>query len=199
MSRVGVVGLGTMGRGIASRLVETGLRPVAVHTRSGAEPTGGWTIHGTVASLGRSCDVVLLTVPTAAAFEETLAGEAGLLAALGEDAVLVNVATVGPEKAVQIGGLVEDAGFAYLDAPVLGSKGAAASGALTILAAGGADARNRCADIFSAMGKRTIEFDDVGARAKPSCSSTRCWASAWQPLSKLFAWRTEWGWTGSLW
>lgn len=164
MIRYGVVGLGIMGTGMASRLVAEE-RWVTVHTRRGAPERDGWTVAQSPAALGAATEIVVVALPTAEAVESALfAG--GLVEAMSPDSILVNVATIGPAKAVELATRVEAAGVRYVDGPVLGSRAAAAEGALTILAAGDGDVRARCAELFGGIGRRTIEFDAVGDASK---------------------------------
>ena len=164
----GVIGMGIMGRGIAGTLARTGVGPVLVHSRSPFPSHDGWLPVNDLEELGRQCDLVLLTVPTAEAVREVMAPETGLIAALGPEGVLVNHATVGPPHAIEFETLARDLGVGYVDAPVLGSKEAAASGRLVLLAAGSDPSLARCEPYFHAIGRRTVYLDRVGdaSRAK---------------------------------
>ena len=166
MTRFGVVGLGIIGSGIANRLADVNQGPVAVFTRSGAEPREGWIVHPTAEALAQSVDVVVVAVPTAEAVEQVLFAEEGVVSTMAPGGIVVNVATVGPEGAMTIGRRVVDAGIGYVDAPVLGSRDAARSGGLVVLAGGAEDALDRCGELFEAIAARVVPFTQVGDASK---------------------------------
>ncbi|MFB2555661.1 NAD(P)-dependent oxidoreductase [Herbiconiux sp. P13] len=152
--RVGVVGLGSMGSAMAGRLLDCGYE-VVVWNRSpaavdelvarGAEraaSVGDALAVGTVFSMLSNESVVFDL------FDEQV------LAAAPDDALHVNLATVGASAATRLLERHRSAGVAYVAAPVLGRPPAAASGALTILAAGEPAAVERARPVLEVLGRR---------------------------------------------
>jgi 3-hydroxyisobutyrate dehydrogenase-like beta-hydroxyacid dehydrogenase len=176
--RYGVIGLGIMGRGMAAGLAKLSMHPVIVWNRSPRVPqdlpnetagaratptTSAFVLAGDPADVGRGSEIVFAMLATGAATERALTAPNGLLAGIVEGTVVVNCATVGPDAARALAATVEAAGAVYLDAPVLGSRDAAATGQLTFLVAGDGEAVTRCGPAFEALGRRTVRFGAVGS------------------------------------
>lgn len=85
--RVGILGLGNIGKAIARRLQGFGV-PIGYHGRS-AQPDVPWQYHPTVAGLAEQSDVLIVVVPGGDVTRHLVGGE--VLAALGPDGVLINV------------------------------------------------------------------------------------------------------------
>ena len=163
--RVAVVGTGIMGAAMARSLAREG-HDVAVwnRTRSRAEAVGGDSItaHADVAEAVTGADVVLTMLYDA---DSVLEVTPSLVGSLGPDAVWVQSTTVGPEGMSRIAEAAGDAADRLLDAPVLGTKQPAESGNLTVLVSGSEAARRRAAEVFDAVGARTLEVGEALGRA----------------------------------
>jgi 3-hydroxyisobutyrate dehydrogenase/glyoxylate/succinic semialdehyde reductase len=101
-------------------------------------------------------------LPTAEATREVLEGPHGLLSALRPDSIVINSATIGPEAAEATGRRVTERGAAYLDAPVLGSTGAAEQGQLLFLVGGAEEILARCRPALERLGGRILHVGGMG-------------------------------------
>ncbi len=153
MSRLGFLGLGTMGREMARRLVDAG-HDVVVWNRS-REPVEELVAAGASAAatpaeaLAAPVSFSMLANDEAADLvlsAENLAGPAGRLH--------VAMASLGPTAADRLAARHAEAGVAYLAAPVLGRFTVAAAGELNIIAAGAAADLERAVPYFEILGKR---------------------------------------------
>ncbi|ALJ21769.1 NAD(P)-dependent oxidoreductase [Microbacterium sp. No. 7] len=153
MSTVGFIGLGTMGAGMALRLVDAG-HTVRVWNRSAA-PLEPLVAAGAVAvdspSDALNAGVAFSMLSNDAATDAVFT-DAVLAAAPGS--VHVNMATVSLEKARELSARHEAHGVRYVAAPVLGRPNLAATGQLNIVSAGPSDALDRADEFFPALGKR---------------------------------------------
>ena len=169
MAELGYVGLGVMGRAIVRRLLDAS-HEVTVwnRTREKAEPLGeaGAVVCETPAGAASGAAFVLTTVADAGAVAETMEGDDGALGAMEDDAVWLQLATVGVAAADRLRELAAGAGVAFVDAPVLGTRKPAEQGELVVLASGPADARDRCAAVFDAIGKETRWVGEAGAGSR---------------------------------
>jgi len=167
--RVGLAGLGHMGRPIAASLARAGLlAAVWNRTRARADAVAaelGVTACETPAELASASDVVVTVVADAAAVRQLYDGPDGLLRALRPGALCVEMSTIGPEAIASLGADVVAAGGALVDAPVSGSTAMAAEGTLTILAGGEATDVERARPVLDALGSRTVHAGPLGAGA----------------------------------
>jgi 3-hydroxyisobutyrate dehydrogenase len=112
-------------------------------------------------------DLVVTMLLDADAVEEAMAG-GGALEAMRDDAVWVQMSTVGLDGVERLSKLAEERGVAYVDAPVLGTKQPAEQAQLIVLAGGPDDAKERAQPVFEAVGAKTVDLGEAGAamRAK---------------------------------
>jgi 3-hydroxyisobutyrate dehydrogenase len=155
-TRISVLGTGIMGAGMARNLVRGGFE-VTVWNRSAdkAAPLAGdgATVAGDPAAAVAGADVVLTMLFDAAAVTEVME-EA--LPAIDAGAVWVQSSTVGLEATDRLAELAARHDIGFVDAPVLGTRGPAEQGKLTVLAAGPAELRERLTPVFDAVGARTV-------------------------------------------
>ncbi|WP_222183718.1 L-threonate dehydrogenase [Geminicoccus harenae] len=154
--QLGVIGLGSMGGGMARAASARGLKVTGYDIR----PTRieGITAAASPAEAAAGADILLVMVVNAHQLEVALFGENGALAALPEGAVVVSSATIPAEDAVRIGERVEAAGHPYLDAPVSGGAARAASGELTFMASGSEAAFAKAAPMLDACAAKVFRL-----------------------------------------
>jgi 3-hydroxyisobutyrate dehydrogenase len=153
---VAFLGTGTMGLPMARNLLAAGLGVrVWNRTRSKAEPlvADGATVHDSPAEAAEGADI-LVTMLFDLDSVTGVATEA--LPALRPDAVWLQMSTVGLAGSEQLAALAQERGVGYVDAPVVGTKGPAEQGALTVLAAAPTDLRERAERVFDAVGTKTV-------------------------------------------
>lgn len=156
-----------MGGAMARNLLKAGFA-VNVFNRTHAKAqslvSAGARCFTSAADAVRDADIVLTMVSDGNACTELMQG-AGVLAALPERAVWLQMATVGVEAIEQLAGLAAQRGTAFVDCPVLGTKQPAESGELVVLASGQPDLRTRCQTVFDAVGKKTVWVGDSAGSA----------------------------------
>ncbi|ACA17065.1 3-hydroxyisobutyrate dehydrogenase [Methylobacterium sp. 4-46] len=161
--RAAVIGLGSMGYGMAQSLRRAGLAVAgfdldrAVVERFAGEGGRGAASPAEAAS---GADIVVSVVVNAAQTEAVLFGEGGVAAAMPEGAVFVSCATMDPEAARRLAGRLEASGRLYLDAPISGGAQRASEGALTILASGSGAAFARARPALDAMAATLYELGE---------------------------------------
>ena len=164
---VAVLGVGTMGHGMADSALRAGI-PVIVwdrHAEATAPLAGrGAEVAGTAAEAARRAGIVVTMVPDADAVM-SVARDEGMLAALAPGAIWVQMSTIGLAGTDRVEALVrsERPDVTLVDAPVSGSKDPAEQGHLIIFASGPDEARPRVAPLFGALGQRTIWVGAAGA------------------------------------
>ncbi|RWB25921.1 L-threonate dehydrogenase [Mesorhizobium sp.] len=170
--RVAVIGLGSMGFGMAASLRRAGFEVTGFDVNEQVVArfvaTGGRGAQ-TPAQAAQAADVVVSVVVNAAQTEAILFGADGVAETLSEGAVFVSSATMDPDVARNLAARLETTGRLYLDAPISGGSVRAAEGALTILASGSAAAFARARPALDAMATKLYELGDepgVGAAFK---------------------------------
>jgi 3-hydroxyisobutyrate dehydrogenase len=171
-TRVGVIGLGAMGSGMARRLVGAGfavrghdVRPEAMATLAEA----GGEAAPTPAAAAEGAALLLLMVVSAAQAEAALFGPGGAAPALPQGAVVILSSTVPASVAVALGERLAATGHLLLDAPVSGGVVGAESGTLTIMASGAPEAFRQAEAALAAMAGKVYRLGDapgVGSTVK---------------------------------
>ena len=169
---LGVIGLGSMGRGAALTALARGvttwgldLNPAACATVAAA----GGRIAADVAELAKACDAVLVLVVTAAQTEQLLFGEQGLAAQLKPGSVVICSATVDPTLPPLWEARLEALGLWLIDAPVSGGAVKAAAGEMTVMASGRPEAFAAAGGLLDAVAGKVYRLGDragVGSTVK---------------------------------
>lgn len=168
MTTIAVLGTGIMGAPMARHLAEAG-HDVRVWNRSPekAHPLAdvGATVCASPAEAMQGADFLLTVLADTDAVESSVGADDALAkAASSRRLVWVQSSTVGIAGTARLRGLAERAGARYVDAPVLGTRGPAEKGALTVLASGPDELRDLCRPLFEAYGAKTVWVGD-GDRA----------------------------------
>jgi len=161
--RVGVVGLGAMGFGMATSLVRAGFDVAGFDLSAEAVEkfvAAGGRAAATPAAAAEGADAVICVVVNAAQTEDVLFGAGGVAAALPEGAVFISCATMAPEAACALAARLTATGRHYLDAPISGGAKKAAEGALTVLASGAPAAVDKARPVLAAMAATVHELGD---------------------------------------
>lgn len=160
--RTAVIGLGSMGYGMARSLLAAGHvthgydvapDPMARFAAEGGAP-------GALAEVAPSLDAAVIVVLNAAQTEAVLFGDNALVPLLRPGAVIVACATVPPAFARDMAHRALDHGVHYLDAPISGGSVKAAQGALSVMASGTADAFAAARPALDAMAQTVFELGD---------------------------------------
>lgn len=170
--RVGVVGLGAMGLGMARSLRAAG-HDVAVHdlrpevAEDFAEDGG--TAYATTGDLAAAVDVLVGVVVNAAQVESVLFGAEGAADRLRPGAVFVMCSTVDPGWSEELEARLAERGVLYLDAPISGGAARAATGELTMMTSGSAAAYELADPFLEAMSSTVYRLGDragLGSKVK---------------------------------
>ena len=167
--RVAILGLGTMGAGMAKNLLKAGFSVAAYNrTRSKAAPlaAAGARIADTPADAVRDANVVITMLSDEKGSRATWTGTDGALAHANSEAVLIECSTVTPEWITELAGLVNARGLQLLDAPVTGSRMQAEAGELSFLVGGDPDALERARPVLAAMSKDIVFLGPSGSGAR---------------------------------
>jgi 3-hydroxyisobutyrate dehydrogenase len=162
-TRVAVIGLGSMGLGMAASLARAGFavagcdvapeavaRLVAAGGRGAANP----------AEAAEGAEIIVSVVVNAAQTEQVLFGPNGAASSMKNGAVFVSSATMDPDVVRGLAGRLESQGCHYLDAPMSGGAQRASEGALTFLASGSEAAFAKARPALNAMAGKVYELGE---------------------------------------
>ncbi|HEY0792834.1 MAG TPA: L-threonate dehydrogenase [Chthoniobacterales bacterium] len=162
--RIGVIGLGAMGLGVARSLLRGGFEVHVCDVRDEAVQEAvkaGGMAAPSPAALAAGVEALLILVVNAQQTEEVLFGEEGAASKLASGSVVIGSATVSPDFASALGVRLRKLGLELIDAPMSGGSAKAASGELTIMASGDPAAFARCDDALQAIASRVYRLGDA--------------------------------------
>jgi 3-hydroxyisobutyrate dehydrogenase len=166
---VALLGLGTMGSGMAQNLLKAGFA-LTVYNRTIAKAApladSGAKIASTPAEAANGAQFVISMLADDPASRAAWLGADGAVAVAAPGAILIESSTVSPEWIAELGASASARGLSLLDAPVTGSRMQAAGGQLSFLVGGSADVLAQAMPVFLAMGKEAIHLGPLGSGAK---------------------------------
>jgi 3-hydroxyisobutyrate dehydrogenase len=165
-TKIGWIGLGTMGIPMSQQLVTAGY-PVTVYNRSKEKEEAlkqqGAGTASTPAELLQQTDVVIIMVTDDNAIREIFNGENGLLSAGTNGKIIINMSTVSPTISKEMADLCSKQGNHYLDAPVSGSVKQAETAQLVIMGGGDEKVFEQVKPVLEKMGKLAVHIGETGA------------------------------------
>lgn len=168
--RVGVIGLGAMGLGIAKTLRHHGYTVVACDARPGAAADfakEGGVACASPAEVAAGVDVLVSVVVNAAQTEAVLFGEQGAAAVMRPGNTFVMCSTVDPNWSIALEARLAQQGILYVDGPISGGAAKAASGQMTMMTSATPDAYAAAGDVLDAMAGKVYRLGDkAGAGSK---------------------------------
>jgi len=166
--KIGFIGLGNMGSGIAANLLRAG-HEVAVWNRS-AQKARSLLEQGALpasspraAAFGR--EVVMTMLADDAALDQVLAGDEGLLDGLGRGALHISLSTISVGAAERTASLHAERGHRFLSAPVFGRPEAAEAAKLFVVAAGAHAAFDAANPLLGAISQRIFYIGETPSAA----------------------------------
>lgn len=165
MSVIGFIGLGTMGRPMAERLIQAGheVRLNRVKASSSNLVELGGTAVETPAMAAQGAEFVILMLPNTPDVEVVLFGPAGVCEGVSPGALVIDMSSIDPVATREFAKRVEAKGARYLDAPVSGGEIGAKNGTLSIMVGGDQDQFVRARPLFETLGKNITLVGANGA------------------------------------
>jgi 3-hydroxyisobutyrate dehydrogenase len=164
--RVGLIGLGIMGRPMARNLLKAGYQ-VCVFNRSPGPAqelvSAGAVAVGSPREVAEQSDVVITIVTNSPDVEQVVLGPNGIVEGLREGTLFIDMSTISPEVSRSIGERLSERGVSMLDAPVSGGERGAIDGTLSIMVGGSEVDFERARPVFEAMGKKLVHCGPLGA------------------------------------
>lgn len=164
--RIALLGIGTMGRGMAANLLKAGL-PLTVYNRTRAKAESltaqGATIAGTPAEAVKDADVVISILADDNASLAAWLGEDGALAAMSPGSTVIECGTLSPEWIARLDRETNSRGIGLVEAPVTGSRPQAETGQLTFLCGADEATLDKVRPVLEPMSKAIVHLGPVGS------------------------------------
>jgi 3-hydroxyisobutyrate dehydrogenase len=164
--KIGFIGLGGMGLGMASNLRSAGY-DLVVHDLNRERATGleeaGASWADSVAELAADSDVVFTSLPGPVQMRQVGTGEGGLLSALRPGSVWFDLTTNSPTVVREVHAVCRERGVELFDAPVSGGPQGARSGKLAIYIGGDPKAFDEHRSVLDAIGDKVLYVGEIGA------------------------------------
>jgi 3-hydroxyisobutyrate dehydrogenase-like beta-hydroxyacid dehydrogenase len=165
MKRIGFIGLGVMGGGIAGTLLKAGY-DLTIWSRNPDQGKPlvkrGAKAVPTIAAAVKDAEVVMYSLSNDRAIEEVVFGPGGVLSSVSTGQIVLDCTTVHPQTSRRQSEAYAKKGVEFMDVPVFGSRSEAASGGLWVLAGGKRDVFERIRPILEAMGETVHYMGDSG-------------------------------------
>ncbi|UWU16769.1 NAD(P)-dependent oxidoreductase (plasmid) [Rhizobium sullae] len=162
-SKVCVIGLGSMGFGVASSLLKKGFETsgydISAETMTRFLQDGG-RAAASPAEAADGADIVITVVVNGAQTEAVLFGENGAATKMPKGGTILSFATMPPQTAEDLAQRARDLGLNYIDGPISGGAKRAASGELTVMASGRPEAFNHARPVLNAIAMKVYELGD---------------------------------------
>lgn len=165
--KIGMVGIGLMGHGIASNLIKHG-HELALFEHAGNQPldallAAGARSFNSLRELAARSQVVMLVLTGSPQVEAVLTGADGVLAGLRPGSVVIDCSTAIPASTLRMARAVQAAGSRFLDAPMTRTPKEAAEGRLNLLVGGDADLFATCRPLLECFAENITHVGAVGA------------------------------------
>ncbi len=167
LPRIGMIGLGLMGLGIATNIVKKGFALTAME-HPGNQPLGELIAAGaqTAASaqaVAQASDIVILCVNGSAQVEAILAGDTGLLVGLRAGMTVIDCSTSLPASTQQVAATLAQRGVRFMDAAMTRTPNEAMQGRLNLLVGGEAALLEEVRPLLSTFAENIVHAGAVGA------------------------------------
>ena len=166
MTKIGFIGLGIMGRGMARNLITKGF-DVTVWNRT-ASRIDEFVAEGAVAGqspkdVAETCDIIMVCVSDTPDVEAVVHGDNGILAGISDGKLVIDHSTISPHTTLELATAINDKGAFWLDAPISGGSEGAEKGTLSIMIGGDIEQFDRAKPYLEAFGTTITHVGKQGA------------------------------------
>jgi 3-hydroxyisobutyrate dehydrogenase-like beta-hydroxyacid dehydrogenase len=167
MQKIGMVGIGMMGHGIATNIIKHGY-PMVLLEHPGNQALDGLIAAGasttdSAAALAGAVDIVILCVTGTPEVEDVLYRKGGLLEGIKPGVIVIDCSTAIPSSTIRIAEAVEKAGGRFLDAPMTRTPKEAAEGRLNLIVGGDPALFETCKPVLECYAENIVFAGPVGS------------------------------------
>lgn len=164
--KIGVIGLGIMGKQMAKHLINSGYETYLFDINTAVvnelATLGGHACESNK-EVANICDVIITMLPAAKHVQEVLFSDEGVAKNGNPNTIIIDMSSVSPEESRTFAAGLKEYGMHFLDAPVSGGEPMAIEGRLSIMVGGEEDHFNKVLPLFKAMGENVVHVGPNGA------------------------------------
>ena len=163
--KIGLIGLGIMGKPMAKNLLKAGYDLTVSDLNKAAvdEVVAAGAKAATNAVIGETCDVVLTMVPNSPQVKAVMLGEDGVAAHMKPGSVFIDMSSINPVASKVIAAVLAEKNIEMLDAPVSGGEPKAIDGTLSFMVGGKQEVFDKFKPLLETMGASVVRCGEVGA------------------------------------
>jgi 3-hydroxyisobutyrate dehydrogenase-like beta-hydroxyacid dehydrogenase len=167
MKKIGIVGVGMMGHGIASNIIKHGY-PVVLLEHPGNQPlnklvAAGAATTGSAAKLARAVDIIVLCVTGTPEVEDVLYRKDGVLEGIRPGTIVIDCSTAIPSSTLRVAESIGKAGGRFLDAPMTRTPKEAAEGRLNLIVGGDRALFEQCKPLLECYAENIVYAGPVSS------------------------------------
>ena len=166
MTRIGFIGVGTMGLPMATNLLKKGFAVTAYDLNAlavKAAVAAGMTAAASAAEAIADADIVITMLPSSPDVEAAYMGDGGVVNAARRGTLCVDMSTIDPAVSRRVAAAAAERGIRFMDAPVSGGTPRATDGTLAIMVGATPEDFQSALPVLQAMGANVIHVGPVGS------------------------------------
>nr|WP_242964899.1 2-hydroxy-3-oxopropionate reductase [Scatolibacter rhodanostii] len=164
--KIGLIGLGIMGKPMAKNILKAGYSSLFVSDLNKSnvdELVAAGATSATNKEIGENCDVVMTMLPNSPQVKEVMLGETGVASYMKSGSVFIDMSSINPVASKEIAAILAEKNIEMLDAPVSGGEPKAIDGTLSFMVGGKQDVFNTYKALLETMGASVVRCGEVGA------------------------------------
>ncbi len=164
--KLGIIGLGNMGAGMALSAIRGGLDVVGYDPATAAKAQlqeAGVSLVESLGELAAQADIIILSLPNSEIVEAVVLGEDGLLSHARQGQIVLDTSTADPASTLRISKALENSPLRFVDGPVSGGPKAAHAGSMTMLLGGDAADIEKLSPVLDALTGKRVHVGPVSA------------------------------------
>ena len=165
-TKIGFIGLGIMGRPMAKNLLKAG-HPLVVHDLNRAAVAEmvalGAEEASSPATVAEGVWQIITMLPNSPEVRAVLTGPGGVVCGAEPGTLVIDMSSISPIVAREMGEILAQKGLRYLDAPVSGGEPGAINATLSIMVGGSDGAFQEAREVLQVMGKSIVRVGDIGS------------------------------------
>jgi 2-hydroxy-3-oxopropionate reductase len=164
--KIGFIGLGIMGRPMATNLIKAGHElVVSAHNEAAASELAqlGASTARTPREIAAQVELLITMLPNSPQVRDVALGTDGIVGGARPDLIYVDMSSIAPAVAQEVAQALAERGVKMLDAPVSGGEPKAIDGTLSIMVGGDREAFDQVHDVLAAMGSSVVHVGGIGA------------------------------------